>query len=156
MIKTDISNGILDALFGKRTLAAGSVTLLSGTCYIGLGLSGSTPTVSGGNIIGFSEPSGGNYARKLIGISTQAGTQMMSSAANAEIKNGEQEIHFNECLAEDGWGEIGYLGVFTASSGGSPVLVGELVDAEGDPTTVTVAKNQVPLFRVNQLKALIE
>lgn len=152
MLRESVSNNFLNALFGR----AGAVTIgLNGTCYAGLGLASSVPSMNdSGEITGFSEPVGNNYARVRLGISGQSDTYMMSSADNAAIRNHEKEIHFHECL-EGNWGEIAYIGLFSAETGGNPIMVGPVVNAQGEPATVTVSVNQVPLFRVDQLTAEI-
>lgn len=103
-------------------------------CY--MGLSTTTPSSDGSN---FTEPdAAAGYARALIGIDGQSGTQLMevegASAANDQI------IFFPEATST--WGTVTYFGLFSAASGGVPLIYGAL------SSSVSVPANYVPLFRV--------
>lgn len=78
------------------------------TLYIGL--STSTPNDAGGN---FTEPSGNNYSR----LATTAADW---SAASAGAKTNSAAFEMPE--ASGSWGTITHVGLFEASSGGTPIL----------------------------------
>ena len=126
---------ILSAMLGKLNYAT-----IAPTCY--LGLSTATPSSDGS---GFSEP-GNGYARSLIGNYQTSATQKMTvtgnSATNSEI------IFFNEATAS--WGTITHWGIFSAATGGTPLVWGALT------TSVSVPGNYVPLFRVNNFTLTLE
>lgn len=105
-----LENEVLDVYFGRA-----SPTLNTTTLYIGL--STTTPTDAGGN---FTEPSGGAaYARVAY---TNNGTNWPS--ASGGTKQNANNIQFP--AATGSWGTITYFGIFTASSGGTPIATGQL------------------------------
>ena len=79
------------------------------TCY--LGFSSTAPNDDG---TGFTEPSGGGYARTLIGSSSQPMTQKMGAPSNRHIENSEI-IYAPETTAP--WVDLRYWGYFTAALG---------------------------------------
>lgn len=117
----------------KSFIGQGSSALL-GSCY--MGLSSTIPSSDGSN---FTEPSGGGYARTLVGISTQSATQVMSTPENGTTSN-EEIIYFPE--ATSSWGTLSYFGLFASETGTEPLIYGALT------SSVTVGANYVPLFRV--------
>lgn len=120
---------ILNALTGRSN----SASLLS-TCY--LGLSTTAPNAAGGN---FTEPGSANgYARALVGNSSASGTQVMAAPSGGNTSNTDI-IFFPE--ATSSWGTITHFGLWTAKTGGSLMVYGQL------STPVTVPENYVPLFR---------
>lgn len=128
---SNAANMLLNSFIGKGTSA-----LPTGyNCYMGLGLANSAPTPDGNNFI---EPSGGNYARSLIGMANQSGTQVMANPVNASTDN-ISEIFFPEASAN--WGTIGYFGLFSSATGGQPYIYGNL------QTPVSINTGYVPLFQ---------
>ena len=102
-----------------------------------VGLSTTTPTETGSN---FTEPSGFNYSRASV-------TSSMWSAAVGgapSVKLTSASVVFP--VAGGSWGTIVAVGLFTASSGGSPFRWG-LLDVSR-----AVALNQQPSFDAGQLR----
>jgi hypothetical protein len=98
-----------------------------------IGLSTTTPTVTGGN---FSEPSfAAGYERSQFGT--------VDSSKQAQVANGAI-IFFNETLGE-GWGTITHFGLFSNKSDTTPFFVGELT------SPLTIGAGYVPIFRAHQL-----
>lgn len=129
-----VTSAFLNQLGGK---ASGVL----GTCY--MGLSTTTPAADGTN---FTEPSSANgYARTLVGQYNTPSTQVMGtpsfSAGVGTITN-TSIIYFPEATAS--WGSITYFGLFTAASGGTPLVWGALT------TATTVAQETIPVFRASQ------
>lgn len=132
MITLDGAAALLNGLVGK---AQGGI--LGSSCY--MGLSTTTPNADGTN---FTEPTHASYARTIIGLYNQSATQVMGTPANKAIEN-DKIIYFPESTGD--WGTVTYFGLFTAQSGGKPLIYGVLTEAieiDGSETPV------VPLFRV--------
>lgn len=132
------NNTVTTAFLNQLT---GRASGILGSCYIGL--STTTPAADGSN---FTEPSTSNgYARKLIGQYNTTSTQLMGtptfSAGVGTITN-DYAIQFNEATAT--WNTITYFGLFTAATGGTPLVWGALT------TAVAVAAETIPVFRVSQ------
>lgn len=127
--KLTAAAAILNQMTGKAT---GGILP---TCY--LGLSSTVPNDDGTN---FSEPSGGGYARVLLGASAQSLTQKMGTPANRATENVEI-IYFPETTAQ--WSGLTRWGLFTSASGGTPEIWGTLT---GGP--ITIPSGYIPLFRV--------
>lgn len=117
----------------KSFVGQGASVLLS-SCY--MGLSSTIPSSDGSN---FTEPSGGGYARTIVGIDGQSATQLMSTPENGTTSN-EQIIYFPE--ATSSWGTLSYFGLFARETATEPLIYGALT------SSVTVGANYVPLFRV--------
>lgn len=129
-IVTSYRNEILKLFTGK----AKSITLSSGgECY--LGFSSTTPTEAGGN---FTEPSSDtNYARIQLNIfAAMQHTDKWGDVTNGAVTN-KAEICSNKCKQSGGWPEFTHFGIFTAKTGGTPVLYDFLTDSTGeqDPNT---------------------
>ncbi len=96
--------------------------------YIGLGLSSGTPARDG---TGFTEPSGANYARVVLGNSTTL-WQKMGTPSNGSTSNNNSShelkgrILFNALGESESWGEIGYIGLFSAQTGGTLIAYAAL------------------------------
>lgn len=98
MLKKEITNAILDAMFGRRSSLgytnAGSATMtriINGTGGIYLGLSTTTPVISESGITGFTEPTDSEYKRVLVGGGDLARSLWyMDAAQGGIIKNGKQ------------------------------------------------------------------
>lgn len=139
MIVKNISNNILNAFFGRT----GSVTLAQ-TAYIGL--STTTPDSSGGN---FTEPAtSAGYSRTLIGNYNQASTQLMDAAADGSISNAHNIIFFPEATTT--WNTITHFGIFTAKTGGTPILWGAL------SSNINVPAGYIPIFRAGSLTVSLQ
>ena len=70
---------------------------------------------------GFTEISGGSYARILLGRSDQSATQKMGTPSNRHIENAEI-IYGAETTAS--WSGITHWALFTSATGGTPELWG--------------------------------
>jgi hypothetical protein len=99
MISEAYANTLLDLLYGSGTPA---------TLYVGLYTSTPGPDGTGGT-----EVSGGSYARKAV---TNNGTNF--PAAVDGIKSNGTAITFATATAD--WGSVDGVGIFAASSGGTP------------------------------------
>ena len=149
MININVSNALLNAFFARG--GSNSDIPTSAECW--LGVSTTTPVQNSDGTIGnFTEPAAATgYARARLGVRGNAATYKMDAAANSEIKNGSEEIHFNQALAGGvGFGTVTHFGLFTAQSGGTLVVAGALTEA------VTVPAGNVLLVRVDQLKMSME
>ena len=117
----------------------GRLQSLVGHTAVYVGLSTSTPTAAGSNV---TEPVGNGYSRVLLGSSTQALTQKMSTAVDGEITSAEI-IYFPE--ATGSWGTCTHLCFYTVPSGSTPFAFGALNQS------VTPTAGTVPLIRVGGL-----
>lgn len=149
MITTPNANKIWQLFTGKTNVINGT-----GKCY--LGLSTSTPNADGSN---FKEPTGGNYSRILLNISTVAQyVDKWGTVANGMVTNAK-EICSSECLAEGGW-SFTHFGIFDAETGGTPIAFDHLTDPDGEPDedgrypakTLNVAYGTVAVFRKETLQ----
>lgn len=101
-----------------------------------LGLSKSTPNVSGGNV---TEPTGGAYTRvELTGL---------SAPSNGEVSNSAQ-INFPESTAN--WGTVTHFVVYDALSGGNLLCFGAL------PAQRTVESDTVMSIKSGYLKLSVK
>lgn len=128
-VSSDGKMSILNMMFGKTS----SNTLLP-TCY--LGLSTTDPATS------FTEPTaqGSGYQRVLLGTYNNTSSQVMTyDSANQVMKN-SVTIYFPEVLTS--WGNIGWWGLFSGPSGGSPKITGAITGG-----AQSLAAGYVPLFR---------
>lgn len=149
MIAYTTSNTILNAFFARG--ANNPAIPTSAACYIGM--STTVPTVdSSGAITNFTEPaSATGYRRPRLGIQNNQATWLMDAAENGSITNGSNFIFFDEATAgQGGFGELKWFGLFSAETGGTPVLAGELTAA------VTVPAGNVLIFRPNNLTVSME
>lgn len=148
MVNYSTSNSILNAFFARGGVNADIPT--SSACYIGV--STTVPTLTSGVITNFSEPgTATGYRRSRLGIRGTPATYIMDAAANGSITNGTNYIFFDEAVAGGGgFGEVKWFGLFSAETGGSPVLAGELT------TAVNVPAGNVLIFRPNNLTVTME
>lgn len=149
MLNINVSNALLNAFFAR----GGRNSDIPTTAKCWLGVSTTTPVQNADGAIGnFTEPAAATgYARVRLGIRGNAPTYKMSAAANSEIKNGSEEIHFNQALESGaGFGTVTHFGLFAAQSGGAPVVAGALTEP------VTVPAGNILLARVDQLKMSME
>jgi hypothetical protein len=121
------SNRVLDYNFGGTSYSVPSNFYFS--------LSTTTPDISGS---GFTEPSGGSYARTLLANNkTNWGTASNGSLSNLVA------VTFPESTAS--WGTITYVGIFDAASGGNLLWYDALSPAR------TVASATTVLFAIGSI-----
>lgn len=109
-----LENELLDILFGKITGTIMGASNAPATVYVAL--STTTPNDAGGS---FTEPTDASYARVAV---TNNNTNF--PAASGGSKANGTDITFPTAAAS--WGTVTYFGVFTASSGGTPIATGAL------------------------------
>lgn len=172
MVNSSIANNFLDSLFARETLytqtgkatyyTSGSesnkvevptytaVPGLSTQCWIGV--STTEPSFSNGAISGFTEPaSSTGYARSRLGVGGNDATLIMDAAANSVITNGTNFIFFDEAVTGGGgFGNVKWFGLFSAETGGQPLVAGKLT------TAVDVNEGNVLIFRPSNLKISME
>lgn len=142
MIQTSIGNAFLNALFARGSSTYPLPT--SSQCWIGV--STTTPSLgSDGNITNFTEPaSSTGYSRSRLGLNGVVSSYIMDAAENSSITNGTNFIFFDEATTGGGgFGAVTYFGLFSAKTGGTPILAGELTNS------VTVNEGNVLIFRPN-------
>lgn len=142
MIQTSIGNAFLNALFARGSSSYPLPT--SSQCWIGV--STTTPSLgSDGNITNFTEPaSSTGYSRSRLGLNGVVSSYIMDAAENSSITNGTNFIFFDEATTGGGgFGAVTYFGLFSAKTGGTPILAGELTNS------VTVNEGNVLIFRPN-------
>jgi hypothetical protein len=130
-----IKAAVLDALYGKQTLT------VPDTLYVGLS---TTPPNPDGT--GFTEPSGGGYARVAVqndGTHWYAATQ-----DNPSIKANALPILFPEATAD--WGTVTHWGIFDAAEGGA------VIDWAPLTTSFNVVSGQQPQFREGDLQTRLQ
>ena len=144
---TSLRNELINRITGRTT---GNISALNGSAY--LALSSTEPSYnSSGDITGITEPSTAQgYKRKLIGHSTESSTLLMNVASNGSATN-SAEIHFDQAKEEadggTGWGDpIKYFAIYTAATGGTPILAGEL------STEISVSAGYVVIIKAGELK----
>ena len=128
-LSNSIKNEILDKVTGR-----------TGVAY--LGLSSTQPSESGTTVTNITEPSGGGYARVLVGSSTGSQyTCLFPSASGGSVSNNKQ-IKFD--MATASWGTMTYGVLFDGTGSGARVLGwGALTES------ITVAADKVPVVPVN-------
>lgn len=140
MITTTRANDILNGLFRGSNV------------YIGL--STTVPNTSGGN---FTEPdSATGYKRYLLN------SAYMNQASSKQISN-NATLFLYESDDNAATVNVGYVGLFSAPSGGTPYFVGALKKNNGTAsnpvwvdTTVPISAKNVPLFRAGSLLATLD
>lgn len=139
---THTKNTILKGLTGRNDSIAYSV-------YVGL--SSTAPNVDGTNV---TEPTGGGYARVLVGIYNQSGTHKFGEPENDEIKN-DEFIYFPESTGS--WGDtLTHFVLYSAETGGNLLAYGLLKSgSQATPITVDTEKTVV-MFRPRTLVISIE
>lgn len=124
---------IADSQFG-----GGSTSWAPATWYVGL--STTTPNDDG---TGFTEPTGGSYARKAVTNNTTNFPAAETVSGVTRKRNGTK-ITFTNPTGD--WGVITHYGLFTAATGGTPEYSNPLDAA------ITVKNGNTPVeFDVNQL-----
>lgn len=149
MIIYSIANALLDEFFARGD--RNSLIPTSTACY--LGMSTTKPTFNESGIItNFTEPASvTGYSRARLGLYGNEATWLMDAASKGSITNGENFIFFDEAtVGQGGFGELKWFGLFSAQTGGNPVLAGELT------SPVTVPAGNVLIFRPKNLKVSME
>lgn len=149
MIAIAISNALLNAFFARGDSNPAIPT--AGECY--LGVSTTTPTLSAAGVItNFTEPGAATgYKRVRLGIKGNTATYTMDAAASGEIKNGSNKIYISTAVeGGGGFGTVTHFGLFSAQTGGAPVMAGALT------TPVTVPEGNTLLIYENNLKVSME
>lgn len=124
---------IADSQFG-----GGATTWAPATWY--LGLSTTAPNEDG---TGFTEPVGGSYARVAC---TNNSTNFPAATTSAGVTTKKNGAKFTFANPTGTWGLLGWWGMFTASSGGTPEYSNPL------DTPITVQSGNTPVeFDVAQL-----
>lgn len=127
-----------EALIADSQFGGGATTWAPATWY--LGLSTTTPADDG---TGFSEPSGGSYARVAI---TNNSTNFPAAFNDGGVTKKWNGAKFTFPNPTGNWGTVTHYGFFTASSGGTPAYTGQL------DTSIAPKSGNTPVeFDVNQL-----
>ena len=129
MISTAKANSILDGLFGKG----------ASNCY--LGFSTTTPELSNGVIIKFTEPNE-STGYKRVPLTDEA-LSSMDAASGAQIKNGTYNIAFPVPNKDSQYGTATHIGVFEVATGGTPTITAALSAPQtlGLKATLVLYKN---------------
>lgn len=106
------------------------------TWYVGLGTTATVPADDG---TGFTEVAGGSYARQ----STSGATWAAATGSAPATKSNGAVITFPQATAS--WGSVGYFGLFTAVSGGTPQIWGALT------TPISVGSGSTASFAIGAL-----
>jgi hypothetical protein len=131
---------------------------LARSTFLGLGTTGTTPRDDNDPITGFTEPSTvaeKRYERQPLGVYNSLG-QVDTDLSNVDIEDYAADtsttpatpggvqmlnvhtLHFGPFANSY---TFGYIGIFDARTGGNLLYYAPLTDANGDPTTVSVAAN---------------
>ena len=155
MIIYTVSNAFLNTLFARGSYDATIPT--SSQCWIGMSttvpkIDDNSESSTYGKILNFTEPAPSTgYRRSRLGIQGNEVTYIMDAAKDGSITNGKNFIFFDEAtVGGGGFGELKWFGLFSGSSGGAPVLAGELTKP------VTVPAGNVLIFRPNNLTVSME
>ena len=110
---------LLNSLFGGASPNSPNFgALTSGITHIGAALDTGTPTEAGAN---FNEPSGDGYARVALSLPSEFAN---ATDADPSVITNASAISFPEATGT--WGSVTHIGFFTASSGGTLLLIAEL------------------------------
>jgi len=124
---------VLDSQFG-----GGVTTWAPATWYVGI--STTQPNDDGTN---FTEPVGGAYARVAA---TNNATNWPAATTTAGATTKKNGVAFTFPTPSANWGAIGWYGLFTAATGGSPEYTNPL------DTTITVNNGNTPVeFAISAL-----
>lgn len=132
MIANYASNKFLQILVAKTSS-------VSFTSNVYVGLSTTTPSKDG---TGVTEPTGNGYGRTLLGNTSQALTQKMSTPALGKTENTDI-IYFPE--ATGAWGTITHLVLYDAPTGGNLLAFGALTNS------ISPTNGTIPIIRVGEL-----
>ena len=147
MLNYTIGNAFLNSLFARGT-ATVSGNALSDACYIGASTTVPVQNPTTGEITNFTEPDiSKGYSRMRLGLRGESTSWVMDAAAANEIDNGENFIYLGEAQeGSGGFGTVVWFGLFSVSTGGTPIVAGELTEP------VEVGEKHVLLFRPSDLK----
>ena len=150
MIIYSIANTLLNEFFARGDKS--SLIPTSTACYIGMSTTVPTVNNDSGAITNFTEPASvTGYRRARLGLYNNEDTWLMDAAKKGSITNGSNFIFFDEAtVGQGGFGELKWFGLFSAQTGGNPILAGELTSA------VTVPAGNVLIFRPNNLTVSME
>lgn len=141
MITREKANTLLNQLW-KQTSS-------NSTTYYYVGLSTTEPKPDGTNFTEPEIPEGAvDDDGNAITVNEYQRVSMagcMGDASNGILRNSKKILFFNEA-EHYAWGDITHVGIFTSSSGGTPIFWAELT------APVTVSKNYIPIFRVNKFQ----
>lgn len=141
------ANLFLAQLCGKSTSA------VTTTVFVGLSTTEPTQIPGGTNNWNVTEPDAADgYARVLLGIYGQSGTQKMGTADLGEVENSDI-IFFPEVTDGNGtgaWGTCSYFCLWTAATGGNLLAFGELT------APISPVEGEVPIIRVGDLTLSID
>ena len=145
MLSTNVRNNILNALYGRQSDTGGLIPT-SGSCY--LGFSTAAPTISAaGECTAFPEPAASTgYVRLDLRNSalTNAYT-VLPAASGGEIKNSTVNLTFDAPNDGQSYGKATHIGLFTAKTGGLPIMVIQLTTEVtlGLKATLVLEKNKL-------------
>ena len=154
MINSTLRNNLLSLITAKSKSLTGS-----GECWLGLLLT--APTNENGT--GYTEPSGASYERIQLNINAAMQYTDKWGTVSGGVVTNIDEICSSECKEDAGWGTedapITHFGIFGAKTGGAALAWDKLRDITGQVdenglypiTTLTVAKNEVAVFRKETL-----
>ena len=130
MISTAKANSILDGLFRSEDNAKRY-----------LGFSTTTPELSNGVIIKFTEPNE-STGYKRVPLTDEA-LSSMDAASGAQIKNGTYNIAFPVPNKDSQYGTATHIGVFEVATGGTPTITAALSAPQtlGLKATLVLYKN---------------
>jgi hypothetical protein len=132
------ASDLRERLMADSQLGGGATTWAPATWY--LGLSTTAPNEDG---TGFTEPVGGSYARVAI---TNNSTNWPAATTSAGVTTKKNGAKFTFPNPTGTWGLLGWWGLFTASSGGTPEWSNPL------DTPITVQSGNTPVeFDIAQL-----
>lgn len=135
----------------------------AGLCY--MGLLTATPTADGVSINEISTADYPSYQRILLcANSAQSLTSVWGSAEKGVLTNSKPFAGDSQCEEESGWPECSHWCLFTAKTGGTPLIADVFRDPDGTPdanglypaTTLKVGHKQVPVFRKGALQLTLK
>lgn len=135
----------------KRSFLSGTVLYDS---YIGLA---TTIYETNGTITCNEVPLQNTYGQSTGYKRYYLGDKLTYTSNKAEAYN-NATLYFDEALAD--WGvQVNYFVIFSHSTATGTSYIrawGRIVDEWGNPTSMTITKNQLPIIRANQLRMALE
>lgn len=161
MIKQELKQNFLANLLGMSNKTARGYSYSSYgsvTAYVALATNVSTTSAG---VIQIYEPYGSGITEGKTGYKRyQIGSSANTEANKMEIKDlvatNTDTLYFDEALAD--WGApIKFFAIVSGSTCTGAIMTdalayGEIVDEDGNPTEITVYKNQLPILRKGQLR----
>lgn len=133
MLNTTIRNNILNALYGRFGSGGTNLIPTSNSCY--LGFSTVAPTISAaGECTAFSEPAASTGYKRL--------KVTMDAASGGSITNASTNLTWDAPNEGQQFGSATHIGLFSAATGGLPIMVIELTS----PVTLGL-KNTLILYK---------